>query len=489
MKSMKSKFSGCMDMAGVRGLRKMTLSLICVGLISPAVHAADDKELAQIRDEIRQMRAAYEQRLQSLEAKLAQAQADNQKLQAQMASAPAAAPAPAVAESRTAQGKRAGDSAFNPAIALNLSGTYTNLSQDPESRVVQGFMPTGGEVGPGSRGFSLGESELTLSANVDPHFFGQLTFALPGEGGAEVEEAFIQTRDLNHGLKIKGGRFLSGIAYMNGQHAHAQDFVDLPLSYQTFFGGQYKREGVQMTWLAPLNQYLEIGAEVGNGGSFPSTPRNKNGFADSALFARIGDDIGSGGSWRLGVSWLRDKAHERSYEDSNAAGVATQNVLNGKVRTWIVDGVFKWAPQGNATQTNFKLAAEYFRRTVDGNLAYVPASGDPLDGTYSSRQSGWHVQGVYQFRPAWRFGLRHERLHAGTQHLGLIDSGALSADDFPLLTSFNPRKTSLMLDYSPSEFSRLRLQWAREQVQPGRTDNQIFLQYNMSLGAHSAHAF
>jgi hypothetical protein len=46
-----------------------------------------------------------------------------------------------------------------------------------------------------------------------------------------------------------------------------------------------------------------------------------------------------------------------------------------------------------------------------------------------------------------------------------------------------------MFDYSPSEFSRLRLQLARDQSRPGVTDNQIFLQYIMSLGTHAAHSF
>ena len=33
-----------------------------------------------------------------------------------------------------------------------------------------------------------------------------------------------------------------------------------------------------------------------------------------------------------------------------------------------------------------------------------------------------------------------------------------------------------MLDYSPSEFSRLRLQLAQDKSQPGITDNEIFVQ-------------
>ena len=46
-----------------------------------------------------------------------------------------------------------------------------------------------------------------------------------------------------------------------------------------------------------------------------------------------------------------------------------------------------------------------------------------------------------------------------------------------------------MLDYNPSEFTRIRLQFARSQVQPDVSDNQVFLQYILSLGAHGAHKY
>jgi hypothetical protein len=46
-----------------------------------------------------------------------------------------------------------------------------------------------------------------------------------------------------------------------------------------------------------------------------------------------------------------------------------------------------------------------------------------------------------------------------------------------------------MVDYSPSEYSRIRLQYARDEARFGVTDNQFALQYIMSLGAHGAHTF
>jgi hypothetical protein len=46
-----------------------------------------------------------------------------------------------------------------------------------------------------------------------------------------------------------------------------------------------------------------------------------------------------------------------------------------------------------------------------------------------------------------------------------------------------------MIDYSWSEFSRLRLQFAQDKSMQGVTDHQFTLQYIMSLGAHGAHKF
>ena len=39
------------------------------------------------------------------------------------------------------------------------------------------------------------------------------------------------------------------------------------------------------------------------------------------------------------------------------------------------------------------------------------------------------------------------------------------------------------------KFSRLRLQFARDQSSPDATDNQLWLQYIVSLGAHGAHRY
>src|SRR3954454_24467875 len=108
--------------------------------------------------------------------------------------------------------------AFNPDISLILQGTAARASQNPDDYQITGFAPSGAEVAPPRRGFSLGESELVVSSNIDPYFRGQLVAALTPDDTIEVEEAFFQTLALGKGFTVKGGRFLSAIGYQNPIH-------------------------------------------------------------------------------------------------------------------------------------------------------------------------------------------------------------------------------------------------------------------------------
>jgi hypothetical protein len=497
-----------------RTVRAVLAVMVAAAIASPAC-AADESALAEIRAQIRQMKEEYESRIRALEIRLKEAEAKAERAAETAAarspaapvpeapattsgsalSAAAAAPAiPAVSPMPAASpagSAIASANAFNPAISVILAGRYANLSQDPNKYRIQGFMPSGDDIGPGPRGFNLGESEVTLSANVDPMFSGQLTFSMDANNALDVEEAFFRAGGFAHGVNALGGRFLSSIGYLNSQHAHAWDFVDAPLVYQAMLGGQYRNDGVQLKWLAPLDQYVELGVELGRGAAFPGNDRNRNGANAFAAVVHVGDDIGDSASWRAGISYLRTSAADRAFDDVDRAGVGVTNAFTRTSRMWIADAILKWAPQGNATQRNFKLQGEYFRRTESGTLTYdvLGASLGTLGGDYRGAQSGWYVQGVYQFMPAWRAGLRYDRLDSGTPHIATVESGELSAADFARLISYSPSRATAMVDWSPSEVSRLRLQLAQDKSRPGATDRQLFIQYIMSLGAHGAHTF
>ena len=412
--------------------RILASGAVALALASPPMAlGATDADIAEIRNQLRDLKADYEARIKALEERLKDAEA--------RAAAPP--PPPAVAAAATSGGGPS--NAFNPAISAILTGTYAHLSQDPRNFKIPGFSPEG-EIGPGRRSFSLGESEVTLSANVDPHFAGVLTFSVTPENTVSVEEAYGQFLTAPYGLAPKFGRFLSGVGYLNEQHAHAWDFVDAPLAYQAFLGGQLRTDGLQVKWIAPLEHYVELGGEVGNGDAYPGSERSANGVGSAAAYVHGGGDIGDSHSWRAGLSYLKTKS-----EDDLGAPAES--------RIGIADFVWKYAPNGNVRETYAKVQGEYF-------------SGRIRDAV---RQSGWYLQGVYQFMPEWRAGLRYERLDPR------------GVDD----VTYAPRKASVMVDYNVSEFSRLRLQLARAQMQSDLADNQVFVQYILSLGAHGAHKY
>ena len=67
---------------------------------------------------------------------------------------------------------------------------------------------------------------------------GQMSIAFDRENAVSVEEAFFRTTGLGQGVNVMAGRFLSGVGYLNSQHAHTWDIVDAPLANQAFFGSQ-----------------------------------------------------------------------------------------------------------------------------------------------------------------------------------------------------------------------------------------------------------
>ena len=379
--------------------------------IAADVHAATDADLAEIRDQIRQLKESYEARIQALEQRLKAAEAKPADAvptapSAAAVAAPAVATAPAAsAAAGVPPAASSGISAFNPAISAVLQGVYANYSQNPDHYAIAGFAPSG-DILPAKRGLSIAESELNLSANVDDKFYGNLIFSLSPDNTVEVEEAYGLYTAAPYGLAPKFGRFLSSLGYLNDQHQHAWDFYDAPLVYQALLGGQYQNNGLQVKWLAPTDEFLEFGAEIGSGESFPGTSRNKNGTGSGIVYVHTGGDVGASNSWRAGLSYLQTGAQDREYSQLDSSGNDAQVAFTGRSKLAIADFVWKWAPNGNAQERNFKLQGEYFWRREDGDLTYDAdgALGLTQTGSYRSNQSGFYVQGVYQFLPAWRAG-------------------------------------------------------------------------------------
>ncbi|MET0043227.1 MAG: TonB-dependent receptor [Candidatus Thiodiazotropha sp. 6PLUC3] len=377
-------------------------------------------------------------------------------------------------------------SRFNPDISLILDGRFTSFDNETEYEL-PGFM-LGGEAGRGEEGFHIGHSELSFSANVDDLFYGKLTAALhdhEGETEVELEEAFVESLVLGQGVGVKAGRFFSGLGYLNQQHPHAWDFTDAPLIYRGLFGDQLLDDGIQLSWIAPTELFLKFGGEITRGERFPAGGASKDGKGAGTLFAKIGGDIGESQSWQIGIShWRADIEGRTSGGHSHGEGAEEVPTYSGETQVSGIDFVWKWAPHGNSTEQNLKIQGEFFVRDEEGDVVMDDGSDSAESTTYDGKQKGAYVQAVYQFMPRWRAGLRYDWLDAdnrGSDEEVLAEAGL---DD----EGHTPQRLTLMGDYSYSEYSRFRLQFARDESYED-SDNIITLQYIMRLGSHGAHQF
>ena len=377
------------------------------------------------------------------------------------------------------------DNSFNPAISVILDGGYANYEGDPEDYELAGFA-LGGEAEPPGAGFTIGHTEVNVSANIDSNFFGKLTFALVEEEGArvtELEEAYIETISLGNGFRVRGGKFFSSISYLNQQHEHAWDFRDAPLIYRGLFGKHYIDDGLQVNWIAPTDMFIELGVELLAGAGYPAGGEQNN-IGASTIYLSLGGDISDSSSWLAGVSRWEATDITREYGGHAHGGGEEEDIeFEGDSDITALYAVYKWAPSGNFREERFKLQFEMFSREDQGSVTIEEMTG-PETSTLDSEQEGWYLQAIYGWSPFWNAGIRYDSLESDNtgndtmvlDEVGLLDGG------------HDPSRTSVMVEWVPSEFSRVRVQLSRDES-TAVADDQLHVQYTYSLGAHGAHTY
>jgi hypothetical protein len=274
-------------------------------------------------------------------------------------------------------------------------------------------------------GFAVGETEFIASANVDDKFTAYLTAAFAYEDG----ESALEVEE----AWVETTALPAGFSARFGRMFSGIGYLNARHGHTWDFVDQ------ALPYQAFLDgRYVDNGVQVRwlaptnlfleLGGEVMQGEGDPSGLGAYTLFSNVGGDVGTSHSWLAGLSRLEQDAGQ----ELDAAHF-----------------IWKWAPDGNWKERNFIFQAEYFE-----NRDVVT-------------ESGWYAQAVYQPIPRWRVGARLESLD---------------------LEAESPQRHSLMLDWSNSEFSRLRLQFSRNDLDPGDT-NEWFLQYIHSIGAHGAHTF
>jgi len=327
------------------------------------------------------------------------------------------------------------------AVAEQNAAQATYTARQPAPMPVQGdsnsaFNPAIGVVfqgymwdhdGPSSNeeGFAVGETELIMNANVDDKFAAYLTAALAYEDG----ESELEIEE----AWVETTALPGGFGARFGRVASGLGYLNSKHSHQWDFVDlplpyQALFDGRYVDNGVQLRWLAPTDLYLELGGEVLQGEDDDSGLAASTLFANVGGDVGTNSSWLAGASYL---------DRDNMASLSAAHFI------------WKWAPNGNWRERNFVFQTEYFDHDEAG-----------MDG-------GWYAQAVYQPIQRWRFGARADGLQT-------------DADD--------PRRYSVMLDWSNSEFSRLRLQFTSDDSGP-EDRNEWGIQYIHSIGAHGAHTF
>lgn len=367
---------------------------------------------------------------------------------------------------------------FNPEVSALIDGYYHHDLNGSSDELIERIAGFGGGVlvdephHDTEPGFNIRHLELSCVAAVDPYFKGTAVATI-SEDGAEMEEAVIETLALPYGIKTKAGKFFSDIGYLNPKHAHEWDFVDRPLVYRLLLGKHGLNDlGVQCSWLAPTPFYLLLGLEALQG-------------KDQYAFVYSGQDpLPRHQGPRVWTGWLRSSPNlpdphlaqiglfcaQGIYQDNRGG-----NFLDGDNLLWGLNTIYRFSSRKAYGQGDIILQAEYIRS--EKTLQQVSAAT-----SWEDTQDGYYMQAVYGFAPRWRCGLRWD-------HVGLLNQVQDESGPKQYGSSW---RISGMVDFSPSEFSRLRFQVnnGRYNTDIGKEDVvEIFVQLQVSIGAHGAHPF
>jgi hypothetical protein len=402
---------------------------------------------------------------------------------------------------QSSEGSAFDQSKFVPDIAfiLDVSGVTRNLNdQKYYSLTIPGFsfpflnQPSSSSLN-AHRGMNFNYGELSLSSVVDPYFDLFAVLGLAPES-AGLEEAYFSTRKLPYGLKLKAGKFLASFGRINEQHEHFWDFANRPLIATALFGEDGLNEiGAQATWVAPTPYFLVLGAEVLNGSneqSFGTTAfADPSGAASTGAvqgpnlyigFIRASFDAGDA-SILLGLSNAAGKTHsDQGFSSSAAGGAAVDaktDIVGADVTVKYTLDAIRW----------ISFQGEYMHRAMSGTEYAYDNSRAVLRPSLDKHHSGFYVQSVMKLDQQWACGARYDLLMQNDVSIGGADQHMPS--DLP--------RYSAMIEYNPTEFSRFRLQFDRDEslfvpVPAGLSAQpytQIILQANLTIGAHGAHAF
>jgi hypothetical protein len=384
---------------------------------------------------------------------------------------------------------------WSPADPIRIGGAQNYLNLSFDALVAAGWstaedvesLQLGGHD-PKQRGFTVQNLETTFDGKVDPYFRGQANVVLQIDPGGdtviEAEEAYLETMALPWNLQVKAGHYFTEFGRLNPTHPHTWDFVDQPLVNGRFFGEDGLRNtGARVSWLAPTPFYSELFVSVQNsqGGtaySFRDSHEGTGGF----LFGRPALDTRVKGPGDMLYAPRVVTSFNLTDEQTivlGASGAFGPNASGARTDTQIygADLFYKWKSRTHSKGFPFVtwqtegMYRRYEAGTFAGDVDHTALPGERL------RDWGLYSQISYGFRPRWVASVRGDYVTGDRTALG------------PDPDRDTRWRISPALTFYPSEFSKIRVQYNRDDRDRIGIDHSVWVQFEFLLGSHAAHKF
>ena len=443
---------------------RIGLAVAIVGMLSPP--GAYGQTVEDLQRDLKAMKAEMQQLQEKMKKQEELIESLSKQKAAPAPPAVSAAPTPAAAAPPAAEEEQL-ERRLTEDILRKIQPSLTAANKTFPSQfnpAIGLIIDTVGSYKENERGnFEFRSAELGLSANIDPFARGYAIINGTSDS-VDVEEAAIVTTSLPYNLTVKGGRFFAEFGRLSKFHDHDLPFVNRPVALDRFVGGESQSDGVEVSWLSPLSQYLTVTL-----GAY-----NKLGADNQRVDNTVARDMSK-------FTYLARPATFFSLNDSNSIDLGASYAYTPKVDTFTQDGV-EQLRNGKLRQ----LAG------VDLTYRYTPLSHAQYRGLI------WGTEALYN----------REDPNVGNDTTPVF----LRRDAFSMYSYVEARLTrryypGFLFDlaqdpnriqgetkaYSPyftiwlSEFQRLRLQYTYND-EPQNHESQFFVQWTAVLGSH-VHGF
>jgi hypothetical protein len=336
------------------------------------------------------------------------------------------------------------------------------------------------ENDPENTGVNVQEIEVGFQSVVDPYFRFDSFFSFSIEG-VELEEAYGTTlfsMPLNSQLRI--GRARAKFGRINQIHRHNQNFVTLPIVAAEFLGEHLNPTSIEANFLVPVPWYMELSASGGSPDvetpTFQRSPDANNVgnllyIFHMANFFEVSDSLGV----NLGASFATGSNDSGPDERSNLYGA---------------DLFVKYRPLRDNPYQEFAVQSEFMWRQAE-------TPEEELE------DYGFYAEAIYRFAKRWNTGVRFDLTDTNTpvteedEGGEIIEQAGLSQvvrqeeeeEEGMLGLLGRAYRISPMLTFSPSEFSRIKLEYDYLNQNYGPDQHAVFLQFLYAIGAHGAHPY